>query len=237
MTFSSSGTTNYQLTNSDLVLESFDRIQIRGAAITTEHMWSARRSVNLELQQWANRGVTLFAVQQATPIALVQGQATYTLPTNCVQMLDTYYSFPNGDGTYTDRILLPMTRTEYAEIPNKSTQAPPNRYWFQRTAAPSVTTWQVYDGSQGAALINYFYLRQMEDANIIGNEVPDGVNRFLEALITGTTARLAEKFAPAQWADKRAAAAAAWTEAAQEDREQGPLTIRPNFSRYYGRGR
>ncbi len=235
-TLAPSGTNNFQLSNSDLVLESFERIQIRPSALTIEHMQSAQRSVNLELNTWSNRGVILFAVVQAAPITLVQGQAVYTLPTNCVQVLDTYYSFLNGanPASYTDRILLPMTRTEYAEIPTKSTQAPPNRYWFDRTTTPSITLWQVPDGSQPGALLNYFYLRQLYDVAAIGSQIPDALNRYLEALISGTTARLAEKFAPAQWADKRAAAKEAWAEAHAEDREQGPLIIRPNF-RIYGR--
>jgi hypothetical protein len=235
-TLTSSGTYNFQLANSDVVLEAYERIQIRPAEITAEHMHSANRSANLELQTWANRGVTLYAVEQATPITLIEGQATYTLPTNCIQMLDTYYSVLNSDGvTYTDRIMLPMSRTEYAEIPQKSIQAPPNRYWFDRAQAPTVTTWQVYDGSSPGALMNYFYLRQLQDVNLLGTEAPDMLNRFLEAFIAGITARLAEKWLPAVWADKKAAAAAAWAEASKEDREQGGMTIRPNFARYMRR--
>src|ERR1700735_462476 len=115
MTLAPSGTYTFGLSQADLFLEVMDRIEVRGPAITTAHTESFRRSINLELQSWANRGVLLWAVVQASPLALVQGQATYTLPTDCVQMLDTYYSIPNGDGTYTDRLILPMTRTEYAE--------------------------------------------------------------------------------------------------------------------------
>ena len=232
MTLAPSATNLFQLSGSDSVLEAFERIQIAASQITAERMISAARSANLLLQDWANRGVTLYTVEQATPIALVQGTATYTLPTNCVQMLDTYYSYPNGDGTYTDRLILPMTRTEYAMIPEKSIQAPPNRYWFQRTATPQVTTWQVFDGSQTGALLNYFYMRQMYDFAPSGSQTPDILNRFAEAFVTDLTARLAEKFAPAQWQTKDMMAKGAWDRAVAEDREQGPLTIKPNFSRY-----
>ena len=176
-----------------MVLEAFERIQIEPVKLTDRHMASANRSANLELQTWSNRGVTLFAVEQAQ-ITLVAGTANYALPTNCVQVLDTYYSFLNSTSpsSYTDRILLPMTRTEYAEIPNKTAAAPPNRYWFQRTAAPSITTYQVYDGSQPGAVINYFYMRQLDDVAVLGSQTLDGLNRFLEAFIAGLTARLAE---------------------------------------------
>ena len=232
VTLSPSGTYGWQISNADIVLEAFDRIGIRGPAITDAHMQSVGRSFNYEMQTAANRGVTLFSVQQGTPITLVQGTATYSLPANCVQMLDTYYSMPNGDGTYTDRIMLPMTRTDYAQIPNKATQAPPNRYWFQRTLAPQVTTWQVYDGSSPGALMNYFFLSQFQDVDIVGSEGPDLVNRFLEAITQGVAARLAQKWARPLFEVEAGLAKAAWDEAASEDREQGPLRISPNFSRY-----
>jgi hypothetical protein len=235
VTLAPSGTNLFQISTADMVLEAFERIQIYSPALTTEKLVSARRSMNLSMQAAANRGVTLFAVQQATPITLVTGTPTYNLPTNCVQVLDTYYSIPNGDGTYTDRIMLPMTRTEYAEIPQKLVQAPPNRYWFQRTETPSLTTWQVYDGSSPGALISYFYMRQIYDANMLGSEAPDMLARWWEAYIADLTARLAEKWAPAQLEAKLAVAKLKWDEAAEEDREQPGIKFRPNFRAYMRR--
>jgi hypothetical protein len=236
MALATSGTYAFQLSQADVFLETMDRIEIRAAAITAEHSDSFRRSLNLELQSWSNRGVLLWAVVQATPLALVQGTATYSLPTNCVQMLDTYYSVPNGDGTYTDRLILPMTRTEYAEIPNKLSQGPVTRYWFQRVYEPVVTTWAVYDGSTYPALINYFYLRQLQDANVVGAEAPDVMNRFLDALCAGVAKRMSVKWKPEKYQLLSLESQAAWNEARKEDREQGPLTIRPNLSAYM-RGR
>ncbi len=229
---STSGTYNFGLSQADVFMETMDRIEVRGPAITSEHADSFRRSLNLELQTWANRGVLLWAVVQGTALALVQGTATYSLPTNCVQMLDTYYSISNGDGTYTDRLILPMTRTEYAEIPTKLLQAPPTRYWMQRDYAPQVTTWPVYDGSSFPALINYFYLRQLQDANVLGSEAPDVVNRFLDALCAGVAKRMAVKWKADKYQLLTLEAQAAWNEARKEDREQGPLTIRPDLSCY-----
>lgn len=232
MTLAPSGTYTFQMSGADVFLEVMDRIEVRGPAITPLHADSFRRSINLELQSWANRGVLLWAVVQAAPLALLQGIATYSLPPQCAQVLDTYYSIPNGDGTYTDRLILPMTRTEYAEIPTKSLQSPPTRYWFQRSYAPQLTTWPVYDGSSTPALINYFYLRQLQDANVIGSEIPDVMNRFFEALCAGVAKRMALKWKAEKYQLLTVEAAAAWDEARREDREQGPLSIRPDISRY-----
>lgn len=85
----SSGTFNFQLSNTDVVLEAFDRCEVRPAAITAEHMISAKRSVNLELQTWANLGVNLWCVELIT-MTLQQGVLTYTLPQEVVSLLDVY---------------------------------------------------------------------------------------------------------------------------------------------------
>lgn len=86
-----SGTNSFFLDNSDIVLEAFDRCQIRPTAITRQHMISATRSLNLCLQAMGNRGVNLWSVDLQT-IPLVQGQATYTLPSDTVSLLDAYRS-------------------------------------------------------------------------------------------------------------------------------------------------
>src|ERR1700744_6113867 len=98
----SSGTYNWGLTNADILIEAFDRAQVRPTALTREHLISARRSLNLELQTWANRGVNLWEVQPFT-LQIVRGQATYTagngvtnISPNTVSMLDVYYSIING---------------------------------------------------------------------------------------------------------------------------------------------
>ena len=54
-----SGTTTFAPSGADLVLEAFERLQIRAAEITADHMVSARRSMNLVQVRWANRGTNL----------------------------------------------------------------------------------------------------------------------------------------------------------------------------------
>ena len=71
------------------MLEAFDRCEIRGPDITRDKLFSARRSINLELSTWANRGVNLWKVELIT-VPLVQGVATYTLDASVISMLDVY---------------------------------------------------------------------------------------------------------------------------------------------------
>ncbi len=85
----SSGTTAYQPLYSDLVLDAYERCGVYD--LRSIHTHSARRSLNLRLQHWANRGINLWKVS-GTPVIidLVPGVQSYALPANTVSMLDTY---------------------------------------------------------------------------------------------------------------------------------------------------
>ena len=139
----SSGTQNFDLSNAEIIFEAFDRIRVRPPEITRHHLVSARRSLNLELQRWSNLGVNLWEVVNTT-LNLVSGQATYSLPSNFVTMLEMIFTTVNGNGAgYNyDRILSPITRTQYADLPNKLQPGLPTQYWVQRLEAPVVTLWQ-----------------------------------------------------------------------------------------------
>lgn len=84
-----SGTYNFELANSDIVLEAFDRCEMRPSSLTGEHMVSAKRSLNLELQRWSNLGVNLWKMDLLT-LNLQQDVLTYTLPQETVSLLDVY---------------------------------------------------------------------------------------------------------------------------------------------------
>ena len=87
----SSGTSSWFLDNSGVITESFARCGVRPTELTREHFSSATRSLNLALAAWSSKGPgpNLWQVDlQAIP--MVQGVATYTLPSNTVNILDAY---------------------------------------------------------------------------------------------------------------------------------------------------
>ena len=94
-----SGQSDYFLSNADVLIESFDQIEIRPPALTGEMMISGRRSLNLELLSWGSQVPLLWKVDaEPTLIPLQQGVAVYNLPTDTVTMLDTYirtFQLPN----------------------------------------------------------------------------------------------------------------------------------------------
>ena len=153
-------------------------------------------AANLLLARWANQGVNLWGVDLQT-VTLVQGQATYSVPLNTVVMLDAYVTTNNGSSQPIDRIILPVSRTEYSSYPNKEQQGFPTVFWFDRliNPNPSVTLWPVPDGSS-AQTFSYYRVRQLQDAilpNATNVEIP---YLWLEAFAFGLAARLAVIWAP-----------------------------------------
>lgn len=230
----SSGTYTYSLPNADILLEAFDRCEIRPTAITAQHMQSARRSINLELQTWSLRGVNLWEVVERT-IDLIQGVETYTLPENTVSVLDAYIRTNPTDtdpDNPIDRVITPIGRTEYAALPDKFLQGMPTVFWYNRQITPQLVLWEVPDNN-GPYFLHYYAMTQVQDAAATMGQTPDIPIRFYEALCAGVAARLATKYAKAMLAVLGPQAKEAWMEAALDEREKVEISIRPDLSGYW----
>lgn len=234
----SSGTQNFFLSNAEVTFEAFDRAHIRPNEVDRHHLISARRSYNLIFKDWTNKGVNLWEIVQAQ-LVLFAGEATYTLPSNLTTITEMYFTTVNGNGVgyNSDRIMVPITRAEYAMIPNKLQPGQPTQYWLQRLETPVVTIWQ--PAFQGAPdyVINYNYLQRIDDVGIATGESPDVVDRALDALCAALAFRLAAKFTPPQEAVVlvpflKNEAQQAWDTFVTNDQEDGPLMVQPNLGGY-----
>ena len=125
-----SGATGFNLDLSELVEEAFERA---GSELRTGYdLRTARRSLNLLFADWANRGVNMWTFEQGT-INLVQGQNTYALPNDTVDLLDhVIRTQANNAATQADLTITRISISTYATIPNKLTQARPIQVWVQR---------------------------------------------------------------------------------------------------------
>jgi hypothetical protein len=229
----SSGTYSFNLSNAEMVLAAYERVQIRAPSIRQEHMATARREINLLFSEWSNKQVNLWEVT-LNSIAAVQGTATYSIPANVVMMLDVYRTLNNGQANQSDIYMTPVSRTEYATYASKFVQGPPTIYWFDRLESPTVTLWPVPDG-QGPYTINYYACTQMQDANIPSGETPDIPYRWMDAMVAGLSYRLSKTYAPQLEQVRKADAMEAWQVAATQDTENVPLVLSPGLSGYYRR--
>lgn len=228
----SSGTYEFNPSLGELVLYAFNMLQVRPTAILQEHMFSARMATNLMLADWSNKGVNLWKVDLATE-PLVAGQATYDVDPSTVMMLDAYIRTDDGVAPPTDRIILPITRTEYASYPNKDNQAPPNVFWFDRLISPTVTLWPVPPENVTGLYLRYYRMRQIEDANFINGQTVDVPFRWLKAVSDGLALELSRSWAPSRVKEMALFAKDSYGTASGNDVEDGQYFISPMLGTYY----
>jgi hypothetical protein len=240
-----SGTSSFNLDLSEIVEEAFERC---GSELRTgyDHR-TARRSLNLLFADWANRGINMWTIEQGT-INMVQGQSTYDLPIDTVDLIE--HQIRTGAGnqyTQADLTISRISVDTYTTIPNKLTQGRPIQVWIQRMSgaqypiatapngtnlttgidSPKITVWPIPDGSQPYQFI-YWRLRRIQDA---GNGVNtfDVPFRMISCLAAGLAYYMALKIPGAeqrlpvlkQQYDE------AWEMAATEDREKAPQRFVP----------
>lgn len=225
-----SGTFGFSPSLTDIVLDAYDRMGIRGPEITAPQIVSARRSLNYCLVRFANNGVNLWSVA-LTSVPLIQGTATYNVDPSTVTILDVYRTINSG-GTPQDIVLSSLSRTDYASIPNKTTQAPPTSYWFNHLLSPTITLYPTPDQTSYYVL-NYYRMTQIQDANPVNGQTADVPYLFLEALCSTLAGHLAMKWKPDMAPALLAYAKEVWAEAALENRERAPLYLQPNLDPFF----
>lgn len=226
---STSGTYTFNPSLGELTLYAYNLIGIRNTAVLQEHMTAARMASNLLLANWANRGVNLWAVDLIT-VPLVQGQATYSVQGNTVVMLDAYIETVT-DNVAIDRIILPISRTEYASYPNKEQQGFPTVFWFDRLISPEVTLWPVPDGSQ--TYLKYYRVRQIQDSNLTSGQTVEIPYLWLDAFASGLAARLAMIWNPQMIQVLKPIADESYQIAADQNVEVAQQYISPMTSGYF----
>jgi len=133
-----SGNSSFNLDLSELVEEAFERAG--GELRTGYDLRTARRSLNIMFADWANRGINLWTIEQGT-IDLVQGQNTYPLPNDTIDLLEhVIRTGANVASTQADLTITRISVSTYATIPNKITQARPIQIWIQRYNGQTSTT-------------------------------------------------------------------------------------------------
>lgn len=227
---SSSGTYAYNPSIGEVVLHAYNLCQIRPAAIVQEHMASSRTAMNLLLFEWSNMQVNLWKVDLVT-VALVEGQATYNVDAKTIVMLDTYVTIDDGVAPPIDRIILPISRSEYASYPNKEQEGFPTVYWFDRLISPTVTIWPVPDGSS-AQYLKYYRVTQVEDAGFRNGQTLDLPIRWIPAFVNGLAVELARIWVPTMVAGLQPFADRSYQRAANQDVETGNFYVSPNLSSY-----
>ena len=216
-----SNTTTFDLSIDDLIEEAFERCGMRPTA--GYQLTSARRSLNLLFLDWANRGLNLWTIEQAT-FALTASINAISLPTDVVNVLEAVIR-QTSQGINTDVYIQRISREDYLNLPNKTTQARPAQFYVERTNIPKVYFYPAAD--QNYTFV-YYRIRRIQDAGAYTN-TSDVNFRFLPCLASGLAYYLSLKFA----ADRAAALKAIYEEdfqrAALEDRDTASVQFVPDL--------
>lgn len=226
-----SGTYTFNPGLGEITLYAYNLIGVRNTAVLQEHMEAARMASNMMLSRWSNQGVNLWKVDLVTT-PLVTGQATYAVDAKTVVILDAYI-VNNQTGQDIDRIILPISRTEYASYPNKEQQGFPTVFWFDRLLSPNVTLWPVPNTSNGPSQLKYYRVVRVEDSNLQNGEQVDIPYLWLEAFAYGLALRLAQVWNPPKVMELKAFADEAYQIAASQNIETAQQYISPMISGYF----
>lgn len=216
-----SGTTDFNLSIDDLIEEAFERC---GMQMTNGYqLTSARRSLNLLFLDWANRGLNLWTIEQAT-YNLTAGVNEIMLAADTVNVLSAvirdYSQSPSTDITI-DRI----SREEYLNVPDKTTQARPAQYYVQRTNVPKVFFYPAANMNYGFV---YYRIRRIQDAGVYTN-TSDVNFRFLPCLASGLAYQLSLKYSPERTVMLKQIYEEDFARAAAEDRDTASVSFVPQL--------
>ena len=213
-----SGSTDFELDVSDYIEEAFERC---GLEVRTGYdLKTAKRSLNLMLAEWANRGLNQWTIAQRSQ-ALTQGDGEYTIGTDVIDILSVVVRRDS-----TDYSLDRLSREEYLTIPTKTTQGRPSQFFLDRQISPNLKIWPVPENSTD--VLYYDALTRMDDADTFTNtlEVPF---RFYPCLAAGLAYYIAIKRSPQRAQLLKAVYEEEMERAIQEDRDRASFTIDPAY--------
>jgi hypothetical protein len=204
MANTTSGTTTFDKTFSidEIIEEAYERIGMQPNA--GFNLKSARRSLNIMFQEWANRGLHYWEVANNS-LTLVDGQSVYTMyrstsdgtsDATAVYGVDDILEASYRNSSSVDFPLTKINRSAYQALSNKTDEGTPTQYFVQRFIDKVTITLYLTPGSTEAGnTINYYYVKRIEDVGIYTNAT-DVPYRFVPCMVSGLSYYLSQKFAP-----------------------------------------
>jgi len=212
-----SGTQTFNIDASDIIEEAYERC---GLEVRTGYdARTARRSLNILMSDWSNRGINLWTVKEVTQ-TLTKGTASYTLDPYTVDVLDAVIR-RNGVDYNMERI----GRSTYQNTPNKATEGRPTQFWVDRQSTPVIYLYPAPENSTDQ--LRFYRTERIEDINTLTNDA-DIPSRFIAPLVSGLAYHLAIKKAPDRAQALKMVYEEEMNRAEMEDRERVSLRLVPS---------
>ena len=211
MANTTSGTTVFDKNFSvdEIIEEAFERLGIQD--VTGYHLKTSRRSLNIMLQEWGNRGIHYWEIGELD-LDLVEGQAEYKFfrssddgtsatsnPNGVYGISDVLEAQLRSNRTQTTQSDSPMTkvdRSTYAGFSNKLSKGTPNQYWVQRFIDHvSISVYPTPDSTNASKDMHFYYIKRIQDIGAYTNAT-DLPFRFVPCMVSGLAYYLSMKYNP-----------------------------------------
>ncbi len=186
----------------EIIEDAYERIGLQG--VSGYQLKTARRSLNIMFQEWANRGLHYWEVANNS-ITLVNGKSEYTMfrstadgtsDATAVYGVDDVLEAVYRNSSSTDFPLTKINRSAYQGLSNKTNTGTPTQYFVQRFIDKITITLYLTPGSSEAGnTINYYYVKRIQDAGNYTNEA-DVPYRFVPCMVAGLAYYLSQKVNP-----------------------------------------
>ena len=211
MANTTSGTTVFDKNFSvdEIIEEAFERLGIQD--VTGYHLKTSRRSLNILLQEWGNRGIHYWEIGELD-LDLIEGQAEYKFfrssddgtsatsnPNGIYGISDILEAQLRSNRTQTTQSDSPMTkvdRSTYAGFSNKLSKGTPNQYWVQRLIDHvSISVYPTPDSTNASKDMHFYYIKRIQDVGDYTNAT-DLPFRFVPCMVSGLAYYLSMKYNP-----------------------------------------
>ena len=188
-------TANFDFSIDEIVEEAFERCGLQDR--TGYQLRTARRSLNLLLAEWSNRGLNLWTIQKQTAALAantieLSGTALYGNAASDASQIVEITDLVIRDSNNNEYSCSPISRSTYLNYTVKTSGGRPTQYYFEKTINPKLF---LYPAADAAYTVVYYAMLRMKDSGDYtnNNEIPFS---FLPCLTAGLAYYLALKYAP-----------------------------------------
>ena len=188
-------TADFNLSISEIIEEAFERCGIQDRS--GYELKTARRSLNLLLAEWSNRGLNLWTIQKQTAALAadttsLSGTALYGSGANAASEIVVITDMVIRDSSNNEYSCSPISRSTYLNYTVKTSGGRPTQFYFEKTINPTL---YLYPAADVAYTVVYYAMLRMKDSGAYTNnaEIPFS---FLPCLTAGLAYYIALKYAP-----------------------------------------
>jgi hypothetical protein len=188
-------TADFNLSIDEIIEEAFERCGLQDR--TGYQLKTARRSLNLLLAEWSNRGLNLWTIQKQTAalaadVISLSGTNLYGSGADSASQIVEITDLVIRDSNNNEYSCSPISRSTYLNYTVKTSGGRPTQYYFEKTINPTL---YLYPAADVAYTVVYYAMLRMKDSGVYtnNNEIPFS---FLQCLTAGLAYYIALKYAP-----------------------------------------